>query len=65
MLDILTSIINTITSVIEFVINTITNTIQFLLQLPTMLAIATESIAYLPDVLIMAGGLVVKLIINR
>lgn len=70
MINLLKTIVETITAVISFFIHTITSLFHFLQQIPTYLTFVTTSINVLPDVILpfAIAGLsisVVLFVLNR
>lgn len=70
MLDILSSLLNTITSVITFVINTVVSLVRFFTMIPTYSAFLFQSINVLPSILlpfvtVCIGLYILLFIINR
>lgn len=52
MLDILSNLLDTITSVIQFVVNSVTSLVNLLIKIPTYTAFLISSINVLPSIFI-------------
>lgn len=55
MLDAITSVVEAISSFIQFVINTVTSLVSFISQIPTNLAFLTTALNLIPSVIVPFG----------
>lgn len=52
MLDVLNSLLNTVTSIIQFVVNSVTSLVNLLIKIPTYTTFLISSINVLPSIFI-------------